>query len=59
MLVPSLLVLMVVILLLHAYPLHRLGRLDRSARAEAPAGHVPPHRAHAVEPRHWSSAYWD
>ncbi|RIQ24956.1 hypothetical protein [Jiangella rhizosphaerae] len=59
MLVPTLLVLMVVILLLHAYPLHRLGRLDRSARAEAPAGHVPLPRAHPVDARHWNSAYWD
>lgn len=58
MLVPILLAVMIAILLAHAYPLRRRAA-DEPARRAASAPLVPVPRAHAVDARHWNSAYWD
>lgn len=58
MLVPILLAAMIAILLAHAYPLRR-GAADEPVRRTASAPLAPLPRAHAVDARHWNSAYWD
>jgi hypothetical protein len=59
MLVPLLLAAMIAVLVVHGFVLRRRTRRDEPVRpvASAPLGPLP--RAHAVDARHWSSAYWD
>ncbi|TDD64084.1 hypothetical protein E1262_29330 [Jiangella aurantiaca] len=59
MLVPILLAAMVAVLLAHAWLLRRRADGDEPARPATSAPLVPLPRVHAVDARHWSSAYWD
>jgi hypothetical protein len=59
MLVPLLLAAMIAVLFVHGFLLRRRARRDEPARPAAPAATVALPRAHAVDARHWSSAYWD
>ncbi|WP_116952250.1 hypothetical protein [Jiangella endophytica] len=59
MLVPILLIAMVAVLIAHAYLLRRRARRDEPARPVSSAPLVPLPRVHAVDARHWNSAYWD
>ncbi|TDC51752.1 hypothetical protein E1212_11145 [Jiangella ureilytica] len=59
MLVPLLLAAMIAVLLAHGLVLRRRARRDEPARPAVAAPTVAPPRAHAVDARHWSSAYWD
>ncbi|MBB5790646.1 hypothetical protein [Jiangella mangrovi] len=59
MLVPMLLAAMIAVLLAHGFLLRRRARRDDPAHPATAASSVQPARAHAVDARHWNSAYWD
>lgn len=59
MLVPVLLAVMIAVLLAHALLLRRRARRDEPVRRSPSTPVLPPARAHAVDARHWNSAYWE
>ncbi|SDU81635.1 hypothetical protein [Jiangella alkaliphila] len=59
MLVPILLAAMIAVLLALGWLLRRRAGADEPARPAASAPLVPLPRTHAVDARHWNSAYWD